>query len=385
MSIFKQILPIRDGFVLASLCCSLRSFSLTTYGWTFATWSDSVVFCLFYWQAANKVWSQYTYEMSPLLHLWRRTIYVLEQSGKEYWSKPAALRIESEMLLLHLVLCCRRYLTRSGLCQIQTLHINYQTVWMFDRRNLQGTDTQLFWEMSFDNREVLVLQSNWKLICPCSLNGKEEDITTSIFVRNLPEDITSEKLLEVFSQYGTVRGGIQGIQLKAPKGRAPEFAFVAYEELASMQSAIATKTLIDEKAVTVVERKPQLNRYPPRGRGDGRGFRGRDGRGRGGRGENIRPQTTGGRSEGRPEGSPQSTKPQSSKSQSSKSSSSSFVLVSTSPTSSGTPSQQPTSLTPTPFTKGTIVYYNGQGQKGCLLSSLPIPANFIQTKSDLSL
>lgn len=142
-------------------------------------------------------------------------------------------------------------------------------------------------------------------------SGKEEEVLTSIFVRNLPDDITAEKLQEVFSEFGTIKNGLQGINLKQQKHRSggasgSDFAFVDFEEQSAMQAAIAAKVVIDDKPVTVMERRPLLSRgYGSRGgRGDGRGFRGRsEGRGRGGR--DSRPHTTGGRSEAReprPEG-----------------------------------------------------------------------------------
>lgn len=127
-------------------------------------------------------------------------------------------------------------------------------------------------------------------------------MTTSIFVRNLPEEITQPKLEETFSRYGPIKG----VSLRQQKGKVGSgYAFIDYEDQASMHAAIAAQTLIDDKPVQVMERKPLLPRearpFGGRGgRGEGRGFRGRnDGRGRGREG---RPHTTGGRSEGRPDG-----------------------------------------------------------------------------------
>lgn len=138
---------------------------------------------------------------------------------------------------------------------------------------------------------------------------KEEDVvTTSIFVRNLPEDTTAEKLMGVFSQYGTIKNGLQGISLKQQRNKGgSDFAFVDYEDQESMQAAIKATILINDKPVTVVERRPFVARpFAQRsGRGEGRGFRGGRGEGRGRGGRDARPHTSAGRSEPReprPEG-----------------------------------------------------------------------------------
>ena len=76
----------------------------------------------------------------------------------------------------------------------------------------------------------------------------EENLASSIFVRDLPEGITSEKMEEAFSRFGPVKNGVQGVNLKQQKGKE-DFAFVEFEEAAAMQAAIEGQVIIDGKTV----------------------------------------------------------------------------------------------------------------------------------------
>ncbi|KAK9908269.1 hypothetical protein WJX75_005216 [Coccomyxa subellipsoidea] len=117
--------------------------------------------------------------------------------------------------------------------------------------------------------------------------SRDELPGTSVFVRNLPQDVTEEKLEAAFKDIGALRGP-KPINLKIQKGKE-SFAFVDFEDSAAQQAAIAGPILVDGHQVTVVEKKPQFIKSRGRGPGPVRGsFRGgRDG-GRGGRGDGGR-------------------------------------------------------------------------------------------------
>ena len=76
----------------------------------------------------------------------------------------------------------------------------------------------------------------------------EENLASSIFVRDLPEGITAEKMEEAFSRFGPIKNGVQGVNLKQQKGKE-DFAFVEFEEAAAMQAAIEGQVIIDGKTV----------------------------------------------------------------------------------------------------------------------------------------
>ena len=73
---------------------------------------------------------------------------------------------------------------------------------------------------------------------------------TSIFVRNLPESVTTEKLVEVFGKYGALRGA-QPVSLKKQKEK-DTFAFVDFQEPAAKQAAIAGPVTLDGQQVCAV-------------------------------------------------------------------------------------------------------------------------------------
>lgn len=110
----------------------------------------------------------------------------------------------------------------------------------------------------------------------------EEPISSSVLVKELPADVTVEKLEEAFKGFGQVR--LNGIAIKEVKGK-PSYAFVDFETVAAAQAALEAQVEIDGQSVNVVEKKAQYIRTGPRGRGPGRGpYSGRGrvpGRGRG--------------------------------------------------------------------------------------------------------
>jgi hypothetical protein len=70
---------------------------------------------------------------------------------------------------------------------------------------------------------------------------------TSIFVRNLPESITAEKLAEIFAKFGALRGA-QPVSLKKQKDK-DIFAFVDFQEPSAQQAAIASPPTLDGQQV----------------------------------------------------------------------------------------------------------------------------------------
>ena len=82
----------------------------------------------------------------------------------------------------------------------------------------------------------------------------EETLVTSIFVRQLPEGVTQEKLEEAFARFGSIKN----VSLRQqPKGKG-DFAFVEFEEAAAMQAAIEAKVIIDGRTVGSDPRKSLL-------------------------------------------------------------------------------------------------------------------------------
>ena len=68
----------------------------------------------------------------------------------------------------------------------------------------------------------------------------DEALSQSIFVKDLPADITAARLAEEFQRFGPLRNGLRGINLKAQKDKAT-FAFIEFESEASARAAIAAE------------------------------------------------------------------------------------------------------------------------------------------------
>jgi hypothetical protein len=64
-------------------------------------------------------------------------------------------------------------------------------------------------------------------------------------VRGLPQDVTAEKLAQVFGAFGPLRGGVN---LKLQKGKEP-FAFIDYEDGAAQKAAIAGPAMVGGQQV----------------------------------------------------------------------------------------------------------------------------------------
>ena len=70
---------------------------------------------------------------------------------------------------------------------------------------------------------------------------------TSIFVRNLPESVTTEKLAEVFGKFGALRGA-QPVSLKKQTDK-DTFAFVDFQEPSAQQASITGPVDLDGQQV----------------------------------------------------------------------------------------------------------------------------------------
>ena len=76
-----------------------------------------------------------------------------------------------------------------------------------------------------------------------------EDVpTTSIFVRQLPAEVTREKLEEAFQRFGPIKGGLAGVDLRVQRGK-DSFAFIEFEEAAARQAAMEGSVLVDGQKV----------------------------------------------------------------------------------------------------------------------------------------
>ena len=65
-------------------------------------------------------------------------------------------------------------------------------------------------------------------------------------MRNLPEGATQEKLEEAFARFGTIKS----VSLRQQQKGKGDFAFVEFEEVASMQAAIEAKVIIEGRTVS---------------------------------------------------------------------------------------------------------------------------------------
>ncbi|XP_019157040.1 PREDICTED: ras GTPase-activating protein-binding protein 2-like [Ipomoea nil] len=106
-----------------------------------------------------------------------------------------------------------------------------------------------------------------------SKNAQEEAEGHSIYVRNLPFNITVAELEAVFKKYGPIKHG--GIQVRSNRQQGFCFGFVEFHGLNSMNNAIQDSPIMIGDRQAVVEIKRTTTRVGMgRGRfGSGRGFR----------------------------------------------------------------------------------------------------------------
>ncbi len=114
-------------------------------------------------------------------------------------------------------------------------------------------------------------------------------MNTKLYVGNLPYSVTEADLRALFEPAGTITS--IAIITDRDTGRPRGFAFVEMADAAAAQKAISLVNgkMLDNRALTVNEAKPQASRtgggYGGGGGGGGRGGRGgRSGGGGGGRG-----------------------------------------------------------------------------------------------------
>lgn len=73
--------------------------------------------------------------------------------------------------------------------------------------------------------------------------ARDEPPGTSVFVRDLPAEVTTDKLVAAFQEFGTLRGP-HPVSLKIIKGKE-NIAFVDFEDSSAQRAAIAGPVLID--------------------------------------------------------------------------------------------------------------------------------------------
>ncbi|CAN6571918.1 unnamed protein product [Malus baccata var. baccata] len=146
-----------------------------------------------------------------------------------------------------------------------------------------------------------------------SSDTSEEVEGYSIYIRNLPLNVTTDQLQEEFKKFGPIKQG--GVQVRNKKLQGHCFGFVEFESSSSMNSAIQAspitiggrQAVIEIKRTTTRVGSSERGRFPPAGRGGFRNdsFRGRGNYGGGrsfGRNEYVRRGEFSGRGRGGPAG-----------------------------------------------------------------------------------
>ncbi|KAB2610385.1 ras GTPase-activating protein-binding protein 2-like [Pyrus ussuriensis x Pyrus communis] len=146
-----------------------------------------------------------------------------------------------------------------------------------------------------------------------SSDTNEEVEGYSIYIRNLPLNVTTDQLQEEFKKFGPIKQG--GVQVRNKKLQGYCFGFVEFESSSSMNSAIQAspitiggrQAVIEIKRTTTRVGSSERGRFPPAGRGGFRNdsFRGRGNYGGGrsfGRNEYVRRGEFSGRGRGGPAG-----------------------------------------------------------------------------------
>jgi hypothetical protein len=121
---------------------------------------------------------------------------------------------------------------------------------------------------------------------PDTTTTPEEVEGFSVYVKNLPVDVSIPQLEEAFKKFGPIKN--DGVQVKSNKQQGFCFGFVEFESLDSMQNAVKESRVMIGDRQAAVEEKRATNRVlngSGRGRfmsGRGGGFRNGNYRGRGG-------------------------------------------------------------------------------------------------------
>lgn len=97
----------------------------------------------------------------------------------------------------------------------------------------------------------------------------EVDVTTRLYVGNLPYSTTDDTLTDLFSQYGEVEGA--QVVTDRETGRSRGFGFVDMATAEDAQSAIQSLSgyQLDGRTITVEEARPRERAGAGRGRGRG--------------------------------------------------------------------------------------------------------------------
>lgn len=93
----------------------------------------------------------------------------------------------------------------------------------------------------------------------CRADAADETVS-AIFVKHLPQNVTSDKLFNTFQQYGTIKGGMKGVSLRNTRSSGTNLpgqegkprdvvAFIEFTEPAAMSAAIAASVFIDDQKV----------------------------------------------------------------------------------------------------------------------------------------
>ncbi|KAK7245319.1 hypothetical protein RIF29_40158 [Crotalaria pallida] len=123
-------------------------------------------------------------------------------------------------------------------------------------------------------------------------HGREEGEVTSVYVRNLPADVTEAEVDEEFKNFGRIKPN--GIFIRVKNEIGVCYAFVEFEDMIGVQNALqASPILLAGRKVYIEERRPNSSSAAWGGRGTGRG------RGRGSYHTDAPRGRLGGRSSGR--------------------------------------------------------------------------------------
>lgn len=103
------------------------------------------------------------------------------------------------------------------------------------------------------------------------VQGDDVD-SCSIFVRNLPQNVTEDLLLDVFSKLGPVEGGSRGVSLKNVQKGNP-YAFIHFQSPQIAARVLGAKVEIEGKQLEIAEKKPSIISKSKKtsNRGQGRG------------------------------------------------------------------------------------------------------------------
>jgi RNA recognition motif-containing protein len=116
----------------------------------------------------------------------------------------------------------------------------------------QKARSKFFWVYGYAPIRWIIHNQSFLLWCRPPIPEAE---VTSVFVRDFADSVEAPQLLEVFKQFGPIKNGLKGINMKKQRFKEA-FAFVEFETVAAMEKAIASPPTMDGKQVC--KRKPTL-------------------------------------------------------------------------------------------------------------------------------